>query len=113
MSALSESLFGVASTGKKWGPKTFEKSGGRRKRGFFNDATLAHLFPASATSATPQKPSKAGVHMAKYLTPTPQKPSKLGMSLSNAVTMRKSSAGSYTAPSSSGTIKTSKRSATG
>ena len=95
MSALSESLFGVASTGKKWGPKTFEKSGRRRKRGFLNDATLAHLFPASATSATPQKPSK------------------LGMSLSNAVTMRKSSAGSYTAPTSSGTIKTSKRSATG
>ena len=95
MSALSESLFGVASTGKKWGPKTFEKPVGRRKRGFLSDAALAHLFPASATSATPQKPSK------------------LGLAGANAVTMRKSSAGSYTAPSSSGTIKTSKRSATG
>jgi len=84
MSSFLESVFaGRSKVGKKWG------------------------------QATSQKPSKAGVHMAKYLTPTPQKPSKLGMSLSNAVTMRKSSAGSYTAPSSSGTIKTSKRSATG
>ena len=106
MSSFLDSTFAGRN---KIGKAGRDESAKKGKTGYWHNM----LDQIQKGKATPQKPSRAGAHLARYLTPTPQKPSKLGTSLSNVLTMRKSSAGSYTAPTSSGTIKTSKRSATG